>query len=186
MLNLIVNILYGFVFQGLYTGYVYNKIKGVNYKSTYIIYMISYIIGSILTSFNYNFIYYSMIFISIIFYVLYSFIHKEWKQITNMFLILNIMLLTSILTALPIIFIGYNNYYILVNLIELIIIMILCNKLNVNKIYKVVVMNWNRTNNNKIKSVTIRNFVLISIYILITLINLFINGYFINIYQNLL
>ena len=186
MLNLIVNILNGFIFQSIYVGYVYNKIKNVNYKSTYFIYLICYIIGATITSFNYSFIYYSMIIVSIMFYITYSIIHKEWKQITNFILMLNIHFVTSILTAIPILIFGYNSLYLLINFIMLITIMIICKKVNINKIYKIFIKNWNRTMNNKIKSVTIRNLSLILIYILITLINYFVNSYFIYIYSSLL
>lgn len=186
MLNLIVNILNGFIFQSIYVGYVYNRIKNVNYKSTYFIYLICYIIGALTTSFNYNFIYYSMIIVSALFYIIYALIHKEWKQITNFILMLNIHLITSILTAIPILLFGYNNLYLLINFVELITIMIICKKIDINKIYKLIINNWNRTLNNKVKSVTIRNFSLIFIYIFITLINFFVNSYFISIYSKLL
>lgn len=186
MLNLIVNIFNGFIFQSIYVGYVYNRFKNVKYKSTYLIYLICYLIGAVITSFNYSFIYYSMIIVSALFYILYSLIHNEWKQITNFILMLNIHFITSIVTAIPIMLFGYNTLYLFINFVELIIIMIICKKVNINKIYKTINMNWNRTMNNKIKSVTIRNFSLIFIYIFITLINFFVNSYFIFIYSKLL
>lgn len=186
MLNMVVNVIYGFIFQSMYVGYVYNRIKNINYKSTYIIYLISYILGSIITSFNYSFIFYSMIIMSIIFYIIYSIIHKEWKQITNFFLILNILTLTSIVTAIPLIFLKYNIISLIFNFMELLVIMLFVKKYNFNKLYKKLMQNWNRTSSNKIKSVTIRNFILIVLCISITLINLFINNYFINIYNSIL
>ena len=59
MVNLIVNVIYGFIFQSIYVAYVYNKIKNVNYISTYIIYFFCYLAGAFITSFNYSFIYYN-------------------------------------------------------------------------------------------------------------------------------
>jgi len=186
MVNLIVNVIYGFIFQSIYVAYVYNKIKNVNYISTYIIYFFCYLAGAFITSFDYSFIYYSMIIVSTIFYILYSFIHKEWKQITNFFLMLNILLLTSILTAIPILFLKYNVVSLIFNAFELVLIMLVVKYANINRIYKIITGNWNRAMNNKIKSVTLRNAILIIVCLSISLINFFINNYFINIYNNIL
>lgn len=186
MLNLIINILFGYGLETIYFGYAFNKIKGVSYKSTYLIFLISYIISSIIASFNFINHYYVYIVVAFIFYILYAVVHKEFKQITNFFLILNIQLISSIITAIPIIFIGYNNLYLLINIIINILLLILIKYIPINKLYKTIIQNWNRTNHNKIKSVTIRNFTLIIIYIFVTLINMFVNGIFIDIYQKLL
>ena len=40
MLNLIVNIIFGYVLETLFFSYTFNKIKSVSYKSTYIIFLI--------------------------------------------------------------------------------------------------------------------------------------------------
>ncbi len=186
MLNLVINILFGYGLETLYFGYAFNKIKGVNYKSTYLIFLISYILSAIIASFNFINHYYVYIVVAIIFYIIYAIVHKEYKQITNFFLMLNIQLVSSIITAIPILFIGYNNLYLVINIIVNIILLILIKFIPINKCYKVIIQNWNRTNHNKIKSVTIRNFTLIIIYIFVTLINMFVNGIFINIYQKLL
>lgn len=186
MLNLIVNILYGFIGQSLYTGYVYNKIKGKNYKLSWILVLISTLLGFIFPKFTYNYMYITYIVIAVIFYILFAVIYKQWHQITNFFLILNIMLITSILTALPIIFIGYNKYYIIANVAVLLAIMVIVHFIPFNKFYKFVLKNWNRTSNNKIKSVTLRNLLLVAICIFITIINIILSNFIINSYQSIL
>lgn len=186
MLNLIVNIIFGYGLETLYFGYSFNKIKGVNYKSTYIIYLISYIIGAIIIQFTFKNIYYGYIITSFLFEILYMFFHKNKFNITNVFLMLNILLITSIMLAIPILIIGYNNLYLILNIILTIFLFILVKILPLNKFYRLIVQNWNRTTHNKIKSVTVRNFTMIVIYIFVTLINMFVNEYFINIYSKLL
>ena len=186
MLNLIVNILSGYVLETIYFGYIFNKTKGIKYKSTYILFLISYIIGSISASFSFTNHYYVYIVVAFVFYILYAIIHKEYKQITNFFLMLNILLFSSILTTIPILIFGYNMTSFLLNRLEMIIILIIINKININKYYKLIIKNWNRATHNKIKSVTLRNFTLIIICILVTLINLFINNIFMDMYTNIL
>lgn len=186
MVNLIVNIVYGYVFQSFYTGYVYNKIKNTKGISSMIIFFISNMIAFGLQSFTYNNYYATLLITASMFYILYALFHKEWKQITNFFLILNIMLVTSIVTAIPIIFVGYNFIALLINFVELIIIMFALSKIDISKIHKIILLNWNRSKNNKIKSVTIRNITLILVCIMITLINIFVNNIFINLYQSVL
>lgn len=186
MLNLIINVLFGYGLETFYFGYAFNKIKGVNYKSTYLLFLISYVISAIIASFNFVNHYYVYIVVALIFYILYAIVHKEWKQITNFFLMLNIQLISSIITAIPILFIGYNNYYLILNIVINLLLIVLIKIIPFNKLYKLIISNWNRTTHNKIKSVTIRNFTLIIIYIFVTLINMFVNGVFINIYQKLL
>lgn len=186
MLNLIVNIIFGYGLETLYFGYAFNKIKGNNYKSTYMLFLISYIISSICASFSFINHYYVYILVAFVFYILYAIIHKEYKQITNFFLMLNILLFSSIITAIPIIFIGYNQYYLIINIIINLLLLLILKLLPVNKYYKFIISNWNRTAHNKIKSVTIRNFTMIIICILVTLINLFINNIFMGMYTNIL
>lgn len=186
MLNMVVNIIYAFVIQNIYAGYVFNKLKNVKGVSSMIIFFISNMIAFGLQSFTYNNYYATFLITAAIFYVLYALVHKEWKQITNFFLILNIMLVTSIITAIPMIFVGYNVIALLINISELILIMFLLNKIDINKKYKKILQNWNRNGSNKIKSVTIRNITLILVCLMITLINVFVNNIFINIYQTVL
>lgn len=186
MLNLIVNIVFGYGLETLYFGYAFNKIRGVKYKSTYLIYLISSIIPFALQRFTYNNLYLTYILISVVFYFQYAILHKEFKQITNFFLMLNLILFSSIIMAIPMLFLGYNTIYLYVNIILNIILIILVKILPLNKFYRLIVQNWNRTTHNKIKSVTVRNFTMIIVYSLVTLINVFVNEIFINIYSKIL
>lgn len=186
MLNLIVNIIFGYGLETLYFGYAFNKIKGVKYKSTYLLFLISYIVSFLLQKFTYNNLYLTYIMIAALFYLLYAIVHKEFKQITNFFLILNLILISSIIMAIPILILGYNAIYLNLNIILNIILLILFIKLPLDKYYKSLIQNWNRTTHNKIKSVTMRNFTMIFIYTFVTLINMFVNGVFMSIYQKLL
>lgn len=184
MMNLVVNILFGHILEIIYTSFVYNSIKSKSCKSTYIIYAISYIVSAILICFSYNSIYLMYIYISVIFYIINAIYKKQWHQITNMLLMLNILLITSILTAIPIIFFGYNVMTLIITRIELILFMLVSNK--ISSFYKFWLNNWNRTLNNKIKSVSIRNFTLLTIYVSITLINIFLNELFLHIYNKII
>jgi len=186
MLNLIVNIIFGYGLETIYFGYAFNKIKGVKYKSTYLLFLISYIVSFLLQNFTYNNLYLTYIFIGLIFYILYAILHKEWKQITNFFLILNLILISSIIMAIPILFLGYNAVYLNLNIILNIILLIIFKILPLNKYYKDFIQNWNRTTHNKIKSVTMRNFTMIFVYTFVTLVSMFVNEIFINIYQKIL
>ena len=100
MLNLIVNIIFGFGLETIYTGYCFNKIKDIKAKSTYIIFLICYIIGAIIINFTFNNINYLYIFIAFIFELIFSKLNKTKYNITNVFLMLNILLLTSIILKL--------------------------------------------------------------------------------------
>lgn len=186
MLNLVVNILYGLIGQSVYTGYVYNKIKNKKYKLSWVILLVSTLISFAFSKYTYNYMYITYILISAFYYLMFAFIYKEWKQITNFFLILNIMLITSILTAVPIMFVGYNKYSLFMNMAELVIFTIVIYFIPFNKLYKFILKNWNRTNNNKIKSVTIRNIILILVCIFITVVNIILNNFIINSYQSVL
>lgn len=184
MLNLVVNIVFGFGLETIYFGYIYNNIKNVKYKSTYIYYLISSILSFLIQNFTYNNLYLTYIFIALIFYILYAITHKEWKQITNFFLMLNIILISSILTTIPILIFGYNSISFILNRLEMLLILLIVKKINLNKLYKLIIRNWNRTTNNKIKSVSVRNFTMIFIYIFLTFINIFVNDFFMNIYKS--
>lgn len=186
MLNLIVNIVWGFICQTIYFAGIFNKFKGKKYISTYFIFLVSYIIGMISQNFTYDHIYIAYIVIATVFSILYAIIHKIKYKITDMLLMLNTILISSILTGIPILFVGYNKIYFIINVIEIIILFIIFMTLPLNKLYNFIVPNWNRTNNNKIKSITLRNFIMISCYLSITLINIFLNEVFLNIYQKLL
>lgn len=184
MLNLVVNIIFGFGLETIYFGYIFNNIKNEKYKTTYIYYLISSILSFLLQNFTYNNLYLTYIFIALIFYVLYAITHKEWKQITNFFLMLNIILISSILTTIPILIFGYNSLSFVLNRLEMLVILFVVKKINLNKLYKLIIRNWNRTTNNKIKSVSVRNFTMIFIYIFLTFINIFVNEFFMNIYKS--
>jgi len=186
MLNLIVNIIFGYGLETIYFGYAFNKIKGISNKKTYLIYFISYILGAIIIQFTFKNIYYGYIITSFLFEIINFILNKQKFDITNVFLILNLLLINSILLAIPILFIGYNNLYLFINIVLTIILFLLIKILPFNKYYKLIRDNWNRTTHNKIKSVTVRNFTMIIIYTLVTVINMFVNEIFINIYQKLL
>ena len=186
MLNLIVNIIFGYVLETLFFSYTFNKIKSVSYKSTYIIFLITYIISAIIVNFSFNNVYFFYILIALIFEIIYSKIHKQKYNILNVLLMLNLLLISSIITTIPILIYGYNITSFIINRIEIIILLILVKLLPLEKIYKIITSNWNRTMNNRIKSVTIRNFTLIIICISITLVNIFLNEIFLRIYNNIL
>ena len=186
MANLIVNIIFGYGFETIYCGYAFNKIKNIKSRKTYLIFLISYILCSIIVNFTFNNIFYLYIILSFMFGIINSIANKTKFNITDVFLLLNILLTTSLILAIPIIFIGYNKYYLIINIIGNILLLFLIKLLPLNKYYKIVVNNWNRTSSNKIKSVTIRNLTLIIIYFLISLVNIFLNVYFLNIYSNIL
>lgn len=186
MLNLIVNIIFGYVLEVLFFGYAFNKIKGIKSKKTYIIYFISYILGAIVIQFTFKNIYYGYIFTSFVFEILNCILNKNKFNITNVFLLLNLILINSIILAIPILIVGYNNLYLIINIFLTILLFVAIKILPLNKYYKVIIENWNRTTHNKIKSVTIRNLTMIIIYTFVTLINIFVNDIFINIYQKLL
>ena len=182
MLNLIVSIVFGYGLETLYCGYAFNKIKNIKSKRTYILFLICYILGAIIINFTINNVYYLYIMIAFMFEI----INKMKFIITNAFLMLNIMLLSSTITTIPILLFGYNSLSLILNRAELILFILLIKILPFNRIHKFIVSNWNRTTNNKVKSVTIRNLILIVIFILITIINMFINNILMNIYQSIL
>jgi len=186
VLNLIINILFGYGVETLYFGYAYNKIKQLDYKSTYIVYLISYVIGAIIIQFTFNNIYIGYIITSFLFEIINNCVHKQKFNITNVFLILNLLLISSILTTIPILIFGYNMVSFIINRLEIITLLILIKFTPIEKLYNLIVNNWNRKANNKIKSVTIRNFTLITIYTLITIINVFVCNVLLNIYQSIL
>ena len=186
MLSLIVNIVFGYILETLFFGYAFNKIKGIKSKRTYIIFLICYVLGAIIINFTINNVYYLYIMIAFMFEIINKIIDKRKFIVTNAFLMLNIMLLSSTITTIPILLFGYNSLSLILNRAEIIIMIILIKYLPINKIHKLVVSNWNRTANNKVKSVTIRNLILIVIFILITIINMFINNILMNIYQSIL
>lgn len=186
MANLIVNIIFGYGLETLYFGYFFNKVKDLKYKSTYIIFLLSYIISSIIVNFSFNNVYFFYILIAFIFELINSLFHKQKYNITNVFLLLNVMLFSSLLLAILMLFTGYNTLYLILNIICTILLIVLTKLLPLNKYYKFIISNWNRKTNNKIKSVTIRNFTMIIIYFLITIVNIFLNEFFLNIYQNIL
>ena len=95
MLNLVVNILWGFICQTIYFAGIFNKLKGKHYISTYFIFLAAYIIGMISQNFTYNHIYIAYIVISLVFSILYAITHKTKYKITDMLLMLNVILISS-------------------------------------------------------------------------------------------
>lgn len=178
ILNLGINLLTMFLF-----GYTFNNFKGIRDKSTYPFVLISYILGMALTSFSYNSLVFAYIIFALIFSVLIG-IKNKYYNILNMLLMLNIILFTSSITAIPILFVGYNYLYILINIIIILslIAILWYNDFSTN--YYNVYSCWNRELGNKYKSVTVRNFTIISINFGFMLMNLFIVNYFMNIYTN--
>ena len=75
--------------------------------------------------------------------------------------------------------IGYNYVFFILNRLLLIIIMLFSGKLN--RFYNFYYYNWNRHNDNKIKSVTIRNLTIISCNLMLYIINCFTLNYLVEI-----
>ena len=125
MLNMVVNVLFGYVLETIYFGYSFNKIKGIKSKKTYFIYLISYVLAAIIIQFTFQNIYYGYIIASFIFEMINCIVSKSKFNITNVFLLLNLIMINSIILAIPMLFIGYNNLYLIVNIIITLLLLIL-------------------------------------------------------------
>lgn len=182
VLNIIFNIMNIIIFA-----YSFNKIKNIHYKSTYFIFGISTILGGLITKFTYDYQIYCYILVSFIFTIIYKIFHKIKYEILDFILMFNLMLVYSLITAFPILFIGYNGIYMLLNMALLLNILLIMGTIDFNVIFSKIKSFWNRdrANPKKMKSITLRNLCLIFICIMTTGINVFINACFLKIYYTM-
>lgn len=178
VLNLIFNLLTIFLF-----GFSFNNCKGIRDKSTYPFVLISYLLCCVISNFSYNNLIYAYIILAIIFSLLRSFKEKGYN-VLNMLLMLNIALFYSTITALPILLLGYSYITLYISYFILIVFTLILKLYDFSKSYYNVYSCWNRESGNKYKSITVRNFTLISIYTGFILINIFVVYYFNNVYLN--
>lgn len=171
ILNLGINLLTMFLF-----GYTFNNFKGIRDKSTYPFVLISYILGMALTSFSYNSLVFAYIIFALIFSILIG-IKNKYYNILNMLLMLNIVLFNVTLSIITILLLGYNFISMSVTTMTMIVIIAILKRYDFSNNYYNVYNCWNRELGNRYKSITVRNFTLISIYFGLFITNAFVLEY---------
>ena len=188
MLNFIINLLLfmlSFPFEIMFIGYVLIKIKDIKSKKmfVYLIVGFAYILGGIITNFNYEKQYLFYLIFTFLSYILLKVKYKKHFEIYDIFTIFYIGEIIFIASLISMCILGYNLIAMLLSRLFLFLIMLICSKLSVNKFYKRIYINWNK--GHKIKSITLRNIFIIAFNILLFITNYMIMNYLLQIYSNL-
>ena len=154
--------IFGNLFEILFISFMFYKIKGLKNKKvllfigTFIIYFLS----GFITSYSYNNQYLFYIIFNVVYFIMLKLMYKKNINIVDFFIIYYIEMILNFSSLICMKIVGYNYYLVIFNRLILILIYILSFKFN--KVYKIIVKNWNRNDDtNKIKSVTLRNFFII-------------------------
>ena len=174
-----------FPFEIMFIGYVLIKIKDIKSKKmfVYLIVGFAYILGGIITNFNYEKQYLFYLIFTFLSYILLKVKYKKHFEIYDIFTIFYIGEIIFIASLGSMLLVGYNYYLVFLCRLILLIIMYLANKFNINKLYKRIYINWNK--GHKIKSITLRNIFIIAFNILLFITNYMIMNYLLQIYSNL-
>ena len=179
-MEFVTGVLLGAVFEVLFITVMFYKIKGLKNKNLLLLItiFISYFLSGFITSFNYINQYLTYILLNVFIFIFAKLLYKNKINVLDFFIIYYIIMTINFSCLFMMKIIGYNYLFLFSNRLILLIIMLFSGKLN--KIYKFYCYNWNRHNDNKVKSVTIRNFTIISCNLMLYIINYFVL-YYINI-----
>ena len=157
------------------------KAKDINSQKVviYIIILISYIISSVMINFTYKNQIYMLLILAVMIYLFMKIIFKNKFQISDIFLIYYISATILIIAILTQLIFGYTLTALIIDRIILLIIALMLGKY-LRKIYKIYLYNWNRGENHKIKSITIRNVSIIIMNLTIFIINTYILNCFLD------
>lgn len=174
----IINIL----FEVWFIHHNFIKIKQINNKKIkfYFGILISYILSSILIGFTYKSQIFMALLLAVFSYLIAKKLYSKKVQIIDFLLIYYIISFMLFVTIFTTLIFGYNIKMMIINRLMLLIIALTIHKL-INKVYIIYKKNWNRGNNHKIKSVTLRSGSIITMNIFIYLINNYILYYLLKI-----
>lgn len=177
VISSIINIL----FEVWFVYYNIIKIKEIKDKKVkfYIGLLISYVLSSILIGFTYKNQIYMLVINSVLNFILMKILYKN-INIIDLFLTYYLVCLILFVTITTTLIIGYNITMLLINRSILLLIALFMHKV-IHKIYKTYLENWNRGNNHKVKSVTLRSITIISFNIILFIINNYILYYLLEI-----
>ena len=169
----IINIL----FEVWFVYYNFIKIKKIKDKKIkfYIGLLINYILSSIIIGFTYKNQVYMLIINSVFNYLLMKILYKNTNIIDLFFsyYLVCLMLFVTIITSFTM---GYNVPMMIINRLILLVIALTLYKI-IHKVYLIYNKNWNRGNNNKVKSVTIRSYTIIAFNTLLFIANSYLLYY---------
>lgn len=167
------------------TWFVYYMLKGIKNidskkKRLFIFTLISYLLSSIIIGFTYKNQIYMLILYSTILFILIKILYKKKVQILDVFLIYyltTIILITAIITQL---IFSYTIKALIIDRIILLLIALFTTK-KIKKIYDLCKNNWNRGENHKVKSITLRNILILGMNFTLFILNNYLLGYLISI-----
>lgn len=161
-MNLVMNLIFGILFEIAFITLMIIRIKDIKEKKIRLFLSVTatYFLSGILINFAYNNQYIFYILFNMICFLFLKLLYKRKTNLVDLFVIYFIEMILNFSSLICMKIVGYNYYLVIFNRLILILIYILSFKFN--KVYKIIVKNWNRNDDtNKIKSVTLRNFFII-------------------------
>lgn len=169
------------LFEVWFIYYALIKIKNIDTKKKrlFISVLIGYMLASMLIGFLYKNQIYMIVMMTAFIFLFCKLLYKKKIQILDVFTIYYLIVTILAVAMITQVIIGYNIISLLTSRIILLFIAIFISKYY-KKIYKICVKNWNRGINHKIKSITLRNILIIGMNFTIFLLNCYLLNYLIS------
>lgn len=169
------------LFEVWFIYYTLIKIKNIDTKKRRLFtsVLIGYMLASMLIGFLYKNQIYMLVMMTTFIYLFCKLLYKKKIQILDVFTIYYVVGSIYLTAMIVQICLGYNIISLLVSRVVLLFIVIFISKYY-KKIYKICVENWNRGINHKIKSITLRNILIIGMNFTIFLLNCYLLNYLIS------
>lgn len=185
-MDFVLNILLGILFEVIFITLMIIKVKDIKDKKVKLFFSVltTYFLSGILINFTYNNQYIFYILFNIICFMFMKILYKEKVNIIDLFLIYFIEMILNFTSLICMKALDYNYYSMILNRFVLILIYYL--PLKFNNIYIKIKRNWNRHRNNKIKSITLRNLIIITCNLSMYVIYYFLTNYLVKIVNMLI
>ena len=185
-MDFVLNILLGILFEIIFITLMTIKVKDIKDKKIKLFFSVltTYFLSGILINFTYNNQYIFYILFNIICFMFMKILYKEKVDIIDLFLIYFIEMILNFTSLICMKVLDYNYYSMILNRFVLILIYYL--PLRFNNIYIKIKRNWNRHRNNKIKSITLRNLIIITCNLSMYVIYYFLTNYLVKIVNMLI
>lgn len=177
MLKVLLNLIFGILPEILFIWYVVTTSKNTNKHKLLLLILIavSYVLCGTLVNFTYDHQYLVYVLMSVLIFISSKITNKK-TNILDLFVSYYSIMYINFVSLFTIKLIGYNSSIVVANRLILLGTCLLVHRYG-NRFYKFCLSQWNRGNNNKIKSVTLRNILIISANLALFVINFYVLNY---------
>lgn len=170
VIEILIHLIFGNLFEIFAIAYTISKVKDLKITKILLASTIGYLLGGIVTGFNYNFQYISYIIITFMIYLMCKVACRNRFKIIDVFVIYYVLMILCFSSLVPILL--FSNYYLQFIVSRLVILTFLLNipRLRLRDKYINYWKFWDRRKSNKIKAITVRNLSLITFNILYVVI----------------